>query len=570
MKVSITDNMSSVCRVCFQEGQDHRVLSCLHSFCASCIDRVISGEAGGEKLKCPVCRSWVRVPDNGAAGLPKDVTQPDDVKELHCETCTLKGESGAPTLWCVTCKVALCSGHVAHHLTSGSGKHLIKALTETGSANYDHDHDSSDRMPRCQEHDSPLEFYCSACDVAVCSRCAVIGVHHGHAGIVEMKVREQRMKKKVQDKVKKLKDDLPCVEATKRRVETVNDDISARAKKARDKVRAAEKRAVDTVHAVAEQKVQDIDDMELFRHKALDKQLDQLKDHAERLKAAVTLTDKLVQTGTIGQDVTGFLQAIDEQANVLAKEKLPDHPVHHSCLDFEPVCEDELIAMAEEMLGNVMPCHATASTSYIEGDDNMPTVRPNEARTFVLHAKNRSGESVQEGADVLHVEWSVIHDHGASRPPAIQVLSKPGGCYEITVAPRTPGEYSVEVFINEEKVPHTLFVQCTEPWFHFDESECQPGLVISQDKLTVTKCGDHMFPSVLGSSGRAHGKHAWKVQISQKAGHIAIGVADKPGLTAANKNWKQAYVWSTLGGGESYILGKKSREVSQVAWLVMW
>ena len=342
--------MSTVCRVCFQEGQDRRVLSCLHSFCASCIDRLFSSEAsaGGEKLKCPVCRSWVRVPDNGAAGLPKDVTQPDDVKELHCETCTLKGESGAPTLWCVTCKVGLCSGHVAHHLTSGSGKHVIEAVFETGSAHGDHDHDSTygDRMPQCPEHASPLEFYCSACAVAVCGRCVAIGVHHGHDGIVEMKVREQKMKRKVQEKVETLNNDFPRVEAMKRRVEAVNDDLLACAKRARDKVRAAEKRAVDTVHAVAEQKLQDIDDMELVRHKALDKQLDQLKDHAELLKAAVTLTDKLTQRETTGHDVVGLLQAIEVQADVLAKEEVSDHPADHPCLDFKPVCDDELIAMA--------------------------------------------------------------------------------------------------------------------------------------------------------------------------------------------------------------------------------
>ena len=209
-----------------------------------------------------------------------------------------------------------------------------------------------------------------------------------------------------------------------------------------------------------------------------------------------------------------------------------------------------------------MPCHGTAANSHFDGDDNA-TVRPNEAVAFVLHAKNRSGELVQEGTDMVRAEWFDIHNHGASLPP-IEVLSKPGGRYEITLTPPTLGEYSVEVFINDEKVPHTLSIQCTGPWFHFDESECQPGLVISQDKLTVTKCGDHMFPSVLGSSGRAHGKHIWKVKIGQKAG-LAIGVAEKPGLTAARSNFKQAYFWSTLRGGEFYVKGIKSY-VGKVEW----
>ena len=557
--------MSSVCRVCFQEGQNRRVLPCLHSFCASCIDRLISTEFGGEKLKCPVCRSWVRVPDNGAAGLPKDVTQPDDVKELHCETCTLKVESGAPTLWCVTCKVALCSGHVAHHLTSGSGKHVIEALSETGSAHTDPD--SSDRMSQCPEHDSPLEFYCSACDVAVCGRCAVIGAHHGHAGIAEMKDREQQIKRKVQDKVEKLKDNLPRVEAMKEKVEVVNDDLSARAKKARDKVRAAEKRVVDTVHAVAEQKVQDIDDLEPVRHKALDEQLDQLKDHAERLKAAVTLTDKLVQRETTGQDVVGLLQAIDEQAAALAQEGVPDDPAHHSRLVFEPLCEDELISMAGEMLGHVMPCDATADASYLVGD-RIATVHPNEMATFALQACSEYGDAVEEGEDVVRVELSSFSIHNNAAKLSFKgVFSKPGGRFEIACTPQIPGWYFAQVKINEEEFGSLLFVHCQgpDPWFYFDESECQAGLAITPDKQSVKYlAGDpRKACSVLGSSGRSYGRHTWCVKIgAQTSGKVGIGVAKRPGLTETTSNYMQSYMW-TGHDGLTWEEGEVSTGVSK-------
>ena len=118
---------SSVCAVCYEKGSDRRLLPCLHSCCARCIDQLaLRSESGDFDLQCPLCRTRVRLPPDGAAGLPKDPTQ-SEVEEHACSACKDEGKTGKATVWCRTCKCALCTSHVGSHMMSGSGPSSSKS-----------------------------------------------------------------------------------------------------------------------------------------------------------------------------------------------------------------------------------------------------------------------------------------------------------------------------------------------------------------------------------------------------------------------------------------------------------
>ena len=98
-------------------------------------------------------------------------------------------------------------------------------------------------------------------------------------------------------------------------------------KKSREDLRAATERAVSTILACEQQKLQEIDDIEVVRLKALDYEKDELKRHAEALKTAISLADKLVQTEKRGRKTAGrLLEALDKRTTQLEKTTFPPLP----------------------------------------------------------------------------------------------------------------------------------------------------------------------------------------------------------------------------------------------------
>ncbi|KAF6778052.1 hypothetical protein AHF37_02173 [Paragonimus kellicotti] len=65
-----------VCKICFESYTNPKCLSCLHTFCASCIDRHISAEVTYNKytdyrdFTCPLCRKRTQLPLGGVKRLP--------------------------------------------------------------------------------------------------------------------------------------------------------------------------------------------------------------------------------------------------------------------------------------------------------------------------------------------------------------------------------------------------------------------------------------------------------------------------------------------------------------------
>ena len=187
--------------------------------------------------------------------------------------------------------------------------------------------DAEESADLCKKHDSPLKYFCKQCNVGVCSDCTAVGEHKGHH-VVRMKEVNAELLAKVQDKGQRLKTvALPRAEAAIFNVDQVTVELSKGAKKLRGEVRAAAERAVNTIRASEQQKLQEIDDIEVVRLKTLDRQKDELKRHTEALKTAIALTDKLAQGQEGGGKAAGrLLEALDKRATELERAKISDSP----------------------------------------------------------------------------------------------------------------------------------------------------------------------------------------------------------------------------------------------------
>ena len=463
---------SSVCSVCLENVSDLRVLDCLHSFCATCIDQLaVRAESREPGIECPLCRTLVHFPPNGAAGLPRDSTKAHSghgVGELECEDCKKEGNEGKATVLCETCDCALCSDHTGSH-ELGPTPHLFKDLPTTGSSLPE---DGSPAL--CAEHDAPLKFFCKRCSVAVCCHCTDDGQsHHSHrSSVVPVDEVVAKLLATVRTKSKQLKTSiLPRVEGAICKVGQVSSDLTSTAKAVRDEVSAAAERAINTIRAYEQQKLQEIDDIEQLRRKSLECQREELERHGEAVKTAISYAEKLEmdeKDGAKPQCSPGLLAVVEKRTTALGVAKFRDTPQHHSLILFDTVNDDDQIARAGDIVGTLMACEGSAAHSAVDEDGKTAT-KFGESATFTLVAKDRQGKVVTQGGDVVRAQRAHA-PAGALNLHAVKVKDRGNGRYEIVCARPSLGAYAVEVFVNNEMLPDMLSVTCRNGpgrWFHF-------------------------------------------------------------------------------------------------------
>ena len=178
------------CAVCMEHLLDHnpRFLSCYHSFCQQCLQRLTRNG----QVSCPTCRAVTAVPNNDVSKLTMNFQlvqimerekKLKDGKQTHFsgQNCYFCGKENA-VCKCGDCNQFLCEGCETKHKKMKMFKnHVILKL--------------------CHEHFDGISHICMKCVQAVCVKCIVLD-HADHEGKIE----------EYQDGVGQLKS---CLEETK-------------------------------------------------------------------------------------------------------------------------------------------------------------------------------------------------------------------------------------------------------------------------------------------------------------------------------------------------------------------
>ena len=127
------------CSICYEHYDDQskcpRLLSCGHSFCSRCLERLLRGNT----IDCPKCRNPVVVP-SGVDGLLKNFALLDIVNETapkknigvtglqDCEAC---GEKHPANFRCLDCKENMCKTAAQFHTRNKTSRdHQVVTLEE--------------------------------------------------------------------------------------------------------------------------------------------------------------------------------------------------------------------------------------------------------------------------------------------------------------------------------------------------------------------------------------------------------------------------------------------------------
>ena len=178
------------CTICFERFNDEnkcpRMLSCGHSFCSCCLERLLRGNTSD----CPKCRNPVAVP-SGVHGLLKNFALLDIVNETapkqqlgntshtsthQCEACD---EKHPATFFCSDCKENMCKTAAQFHKRSKLSRdhHVVtfkelKANPQLASVSV-----------LCPEHNDQFRFFDENCGHVICRDCYALN-HNGHKCVV--------------------------------------------------------------------------------------------------------------------------------------------------------------------------------------------------------------------------------------------------------------------------------------------------------------------------------------------------------------------------------------------------
>ncbi|XP_044141721.1 tripartite motif-containing protein 14 [Bufo gargarizans] len=141
------------------------MVSCEHRFCLSCLEGFWQNLPDCER-PCPSCK------------LPREGKPKERQKPLQCDLCPPCSPCIAQ--WsCLTCGESYCPDHFQPHmLEEDKANHQVCNAENKDARKMG---EMRRRTRWCLEHrERPLELFCKACRVCVCTLCPLLGAHKGH------------------------------------------------------------------------------------------------------------------------------------------------------------------------------------------------------------------------------------------------------------------------------------------------------------------------------------------------------------------------------------------------------
>ena len=188
------------CAICLNVFNEPKILSCSHTFCHTCLKRLLESQLDGKKLPCPVCRNVTDVPDGDVSRVQTNIalmSLVDDVKNQQQKCTNCKGNENPDAIsYCQDCGKYLCSScHERHSEWEGFTDHVVHSMMEVSTGKV-----VLKRRRKCKKHQQEdEEYFCSECRRYVCFRCGVMEHERKGHGMVESAEHEEHLRKNIEE-----------------------------------------------------------------------------------------------------------------------------------------------------------------------------------------------------------------------------------------------------------------------------------------------------------------------------------------------------------------------------------
>ena len=562
------------CSVCMNSFTDPKQLPCLHSFCLSCLNGILSTSSRKNAITCPLCQKVCGVPESGNLDdLPTSfylnsmldalAIKECNKSQVKCGNCDTKSSQ---TFYCFQCFEFWCADCInAHNAIRTNRHHRVLALKDF------QDEDLKDVLKRptfCrkQRHENEeLKFFCKNCEVAVCNTC-VVTLHPGHVVILlDEAANERKLQVNSLIETKRLK------EQTKiNRVNQLEEECSKIQEHVANVKRDVQS-FVENMLAVIEAKKQQVFTVVEDRAKESIERLRARKNEVENQLKMIERTKTLLKRGT-GPEIVELKKSLDSMLKQMERDEkqdreiadLPSFTFIHNKKMFDLLNSVDGIGSLQFMMTETQARESTA-----EGKGLDETFVGLEAQ-FVLTTRNTAGRRCFSPFDRVAV--TVKNENGKDCASKVAIKGNKHGVYRICYFAKEVGICKVTVKVNGEHVrgsPYTVpamsrvfkSVQCfglrgssvgmlDKPWGLAVSEHNEIAVCDSCNFRVQLFVNDGHYSRTIGRKGNGEG------QFIQPNG---IAFANDGNILVADSSANQIQMFSTEGKYLGRIGGKDTR-----------
>ncbi|XP_078277629.1 protein PML-like [Rhinoraja longicauda] len=343
------------CLLCNKPATCPKLLECLHTFCAGCLERV----SNRNDVTCPICEMVTKkglssLPDNiFVSNLQKSVQKQQqmlDSAELYCSSCE---ENTSAEFVCLECDKVLCNKCLhTHQVLMPDHKKHVETLGTLRKLNSDEFlkilRRSKDLI--CNTHENqPISLYCRNCSMWVCVLCVLLD-HNDVKAHQCIPVRRQMtlLKTELQETLAAILTKREEFVESQSQLEQLVDDLNRDKYKLEDLIEARVKAALQKVKEEEHRLLNELQELHSSKTQKLQVSLNSIANVLKRMAVSKNVVSQLLRYAT-EHEILNLQGMIKSALAELREEKLMDVHVDRTIIDFQECC-----VFPEKMLGNLM------------------------------------------------------------------------------------------------------------------------------------------------------------------------------------------------------------------------
>ncbi|RXM91755.1 Protein PML [Acipenser ruthenus] len=319
------------CGACSCDITSPKLLSCLHSFCQTCL----KDQDGVHVVTCPTCHQPTEKAEVKDNKLLSDLQSKLDIlrqlargSDLSCSCCNASAGS-----MCFECEKFLCQKCFdVHQVFTAKDSHSVESLESLKEMSFQEFLATArkNRLPYCPDHDKQtISIFCRTCSKSICTTCTVLMHKPPDHEYRDIKQEAQEQKDNIAEMCTKLCKKEDAFEEILKKLLNLKGDHEPRKKELEEQIKVSVNEAVRKVEQKGEAHLKELEGIHKGMDAKMSKKLLHMEDVQKRIEGSKDLLENMIKYAT-DEEVMEMQKFVKSSLQQLQRSK----PGNADALDF--------------------------------------------------------------------------------------------------------------------------------------------------------------------------------------------------------------------------------------------